>query len=137
MLLQIINIGSGLVASSTLVKDTLKNDEVSKALDSTHSYEKWIGVAVLAFGILGLIERLGIMYFGIQLGSSFPQALPAIATGLVLGAPYLERFAFLHSTIKALTPYRSWLGLLAIACGLGSLLVGCVLPLVCTAPFGI
>lgn len=138
--MQLINIGSGVVASSSLIKSTVKNKEVGEALDSTRQYEAWIGIVMLVFGLMALVERLGIVYFGLSLGSSFPQALPAIMTGLVLGAPMLEKYAFLKPAIAFLTPYRPWLGLLAIACGLGSLLFGCVLPpipFICRAPFGV
>lgn len=135
MLLQVVNIASGVVAASSLIKEQLKSNEVNEALDQTKPYEAWIGIAILALGLMGLIERLGLVYFGLSLGSSFPQALPAIALGLVLGAPYLERYSFLKPVIAQLTPYRPWLGLIAIASGLGSLLFGCVLPLVCHVPF--
>jgi hypothetical protein len=72
-----------------------------------------------------------IVYFGIRLGSSFPQALPAIAVGLVLGYPLLKQFGFLDGLVGMLSRYKTAIGFIAIACGLGSLLFGCISPIGC------
>jgi hypothetical protein len=135
MIMQIVNIASGVVGAASLVREKITHQEVHGALDKVHPYEMRIGVVTVVFGLMALVERLGLVHFGLPLGSSFPQALPAIALGLVLGAPYFERISFLKSIIAFLAPYREWLGLIAIASGLGSLLFGCVAPLVCTMPF--
>ena len=137
MIMQIINIASGVVGASSSIKNVVTHTGVQSALDKTRPHEVWIGIVTVILGLLALVERLGFFYFDLSLGSSFPQAIPAILLGLVLGAPYFEKFTFLKSIIATLMPYRQWLGFLAIACGLGSLLFGCVLLIVCTAPFGI
>ncbi len=135
MILQIINIASGVVGASSFIKDKITHADAHSALDTVRPYEAKIGLVTAVFGLLALIERLGLIYFNLSLGSSFPQALPALLLGLVLGAPYFERIAFLKPIIAHLAPHRQWLGLIAIASGLGSLLFGCILPLVCRAPF--
>ena len=123
MILQIINIASGVVGASSLIKDNVTHADTHNALDAMRPYEARIGVATAVFGL--------------PLGSSFPQAIPALLLGLALGTLYFERIEFLKKPITFLLPYRQSLGLIAIACGLGSLLFGCALPLVCRAPFGI
>lgn len=77
MILQIINIASGVVGASSYIKDTITHTAVHGALDTIRPYESRLGVFTAVFGLI------------------------------------------------------------AIACGLGSLLFGCALPLVCRAPFGI
>ncbi len=136
MIMQIVNIASGVVGASSLIQSKITHSEVDGAFEKVRPYEVWIGVGTFGFGLVALIERLGIIYFGLPLGSSYPQALSALLLGLVLGAPYFERVAFLKKISTTLMPYRQWLGLIAIAVGLGSLLFGCILPVVCRAPFG-
>lgn len=134
MILQLVNIVSGILLTSTIIKEKFSNKEVGDFLDKLHVYESEIGVGVFILGILGLVERLGFFYIG-SIGASFPQSLPAIAAGLLLGAPMLKQFSFLDSASGTLTPYRTIVGIICIACGLGSLLFGCVSPAFCRAMY--
>lgn len=95
-----------------------------------------IGLVVLVLGLIGLIDRLNLIAFFIpEFGSSYPQAFSAIVSGALLALPKLEHFPALATQIKKLTPYTFGLGLLSMAVGLGSLLFGCIMPLVCRVPF--
>lgn len=129
MIMQIVNIGGGALLSSSFIQEKLNHHAVTDLYAKTKPFEAKVGVGIVILGLLALIERLGIFYFGLPLGSSLPQALPAIATGLLLGAPYFEQYAFLKNIIATLTAYKVPLGILAILCGLGSLLVGCISPI--------
>ncbi len=136
MITQIVNIGGGVLLSSSLIKEKLNNQNVNNFFTNLTLHEAKIGIVVLVLGLLALIERLGIVYFGLPLGSSYPQAIPAILMGLILGEPLLSRYAVLKSIITSLVPHRTLIGILGVLCGLGSLLFGCILPVVCRTPFG-
>ena len=125
MILQLINIVSGATLSVPQIKEVAT------------PYVTWIGVLAFAVGILGLIERLLPLTFGLPLGASFPQAIPAILVGLLLAGPRVHVIPYGTDIQKALSPYATWIGYTAMASGVGSLLFGCVLPYVCMAPFGI
>jgi hypothetical protein len=120
MILQILNIVGGAIVASE------KMPELKK---SVAPYEPRLGLVLIVIGLIGLLERLGIFNTGLRLGSSFPQVIPLIAIGLLLAAPLLEKYPFLKKVTDALQPYSPWIGLAAIACGLGSLLFGCVFPI--------
>jgi hypothetical protein len=131
MLIQIANIVGGLVLSSDFISKRIGTAGTDSFLKRMLLYEAEIGVGVLIAGILGLIERLGIFYFNIHLGSSFPQAIPAILTGLVLGAPLIRTLPGIQSIAASLAPYKTALGITSILVGLGSLLFGCISPIGC------
>ena len=130
MLLQLINIVCGIL----LIRDKISHPSARGLLSHILPFEAKIGVAALVLGLLGLVERLNIVYFDFPLGSSFPQALPAIAAGLVLGAPYLKKLG-INEQISILASFGMILGYICIASGLGSLLFGCISPIGCSAPF--
>ncbi len=131
MLIQLANIIGGVLLSSAFISQRLVNKSADDTIKRIQFYEAEIGIGVLIIGILALIERLGIVYFNIHLGSSFPQAIPAIATGLILGYPFLKQFGFLESAVRYLEPHRTAIGIIAVLVGLGSLLFGCVSPVGC------
>ncbi len=135
MIVQLVNIGGGMLLGSEYIKEKFHGENVDKLFNTLHPFEARIGVGVALLGSLALIERIGLLHFSLPLGSSFPQAIPAIMTGLLLGAPILSRYHFLKYLIDQLVPHRTVIALLSIACGLGSLLFGCILPVVCGAPF--
>jgi hypothetical protein len=129
MLLQIANIAGGVILSSSLIQEKVKNQNTEKFFAQAHSYEVPIGIVLVLLGCIGLVERLGILYFGINLGSSFPQALPAILSGLLLAQSYFRRFPQLEPVLNLLRMHKNILGIVAILCGAGSLLIGCVAPI--------
>ena len=105
MIIQLINIASGVVGASSSIKARISHKDVHGALDTARPYEVTIGIVAVVVGVLALIERLGIIHFGLPLGSSYPQAFAALLVGLTLGASYFERFAFLKPVIAILVPY--------------------------------
>ena len=131
MLIQLANIIGGVLLSAAFISQRLANKSADDTIRRIQLYEAEIGVGVLICGILALIERLGIFFFNIKLGSSFPQAIPAILVGIILGYPLLRQFGFLDGVVRALTPHRTLIGIIAFLCGLGSLLFGCISPIGC------
>ena len=131
MIIQIANIIGGLVLSSDFISKRLGSTAVDSFYKRALLYEAEIGVGVLIIGLLALIERLGIFYFNISLGSSFPQAIPALLVGVVLGEPLTRNLPGMARAADILAPYKGALGLVAILCGLGSLLFGCISPIGC------
>lgn len=127
--MQIVNIGGGALLSSSFIKEKLSNQNVNEFFEKVRPHETKIGVGLAVLGFIALLERLDVFYLGLNLGSSFPQAIPAILTGLTLGAPYFERFTFLKGFLTTLSTHKTALGLITIAFGLGSILFGCIAPL--------
>lgn len=130
MVLQLANIIGGALLSSTFIKEKVKSPQLDALFAKAAPYEAGVGVVVFVLGVVGLIQRFGVFY--VFSGASFPQAIPAILVGLLLGVPFLGHYAFLKKATDALTPYATWIGLLGILCGLGSLLFGCILPFACS-----
>src|SRR5262245_21775825 len=120
MILQIFNVAGGTLLSSEKIGEVIGKERMAGMVKTVAPHQAVAGVILLVVGIVGLLERLGVIYTGLYLGSSFPQTLPMIATGLLLGEPILGKYAFLAKLIGALRPHAAWIGLIAIACGLGS-----------------
>ncbi len=131
MIIQLANILGGVLIAAPFISRTFAHRSVDDILKRFSLYEAEIGIGVLVIGILALIERLGIFFFGIHLGSSFPQALPAIAIGIVLGYPLMKQLDILTSLYTALERHKTIIGLIGIAAGLGSLVFGCISPVGC------
>jgi hypothetical protein len=129
MILQILNIVGGAIVASGKMAELFGQERVASIKNSVAPYESRLGLVLIVIGLIGLLERLGIFNTGLRLGSSFPQVIPLIAIGLLLAAPLLEKYPSLKKVTDALQPYSPWIGLAAIACGLGSLLFGCVFPI--------
>ncbi len=135
MIFQIANIIAGALLSSDRIRTFVHDKPALSFLDSVESYRSKIGVAILVLGVLALIQRLDIYWIGIS-GASFPQAIPLLGAGLLLGAPILEKYTTAVSpAISVLKRYQTLIGVAAVASGVGSLMFGCVLPLVCHVPF--
>ncbi len=127
--MQIVNIGGGALLSSSFIKEKLTSQNVNEFFEKVRPYETKVGVGLVILGLIALLERLGVFYLGLNLGSSFPQAIPAIISGLLLGAPYFERFGFLKGLLTTLSSHKTAIGLITVACGLGSILFGCIAPI--------
>ena len=135
MILQILNIAGGAVIASEKIAAIVGQERNAGIKEKIAPLEPPLGAALIIIGLVGLFERLGLFYLGFNLGSSFPQVLPLIATGLVMAVPVLEKNASLKSTTVILRSYASWIGFVSIACGLGSLLFGCIYPICYPLPF--
>jgi len=136
MILQIANIVSGVILAAPGLKEHGGRAFLEKVEHETAPLRENIGVITLVFGIIGLIDRMNFISFYIpNFGSSYPQAIPAILTGALLALPKLERYPAIATQVKKLLPYTFGLGLISLASGLGSLLFGCIMPLVCHVPF--
>ncbi len=91
-----------------------------------------LGLAALILGALALIDRLGVLNVPIpEFGASFPQAVPALALGLLLAAGIAAKYPVLGRIRQTLEPETAWVGLLGMAVGIGSLLFGCFIPQFC------
>lgn len=131
MVLQIVNIVSGLILASPKLKEWGLGSVAEQIDQRLAPYRNRIGTVVFLLGTLGLIDRLGIVGIPIpEFGASFPQALPAIISGLLLATRLVEKYPLL-ANISGPRGQASWIGLLGIAVGLGSLLFGCFLPGFC------
>ena len=117
-----------MLVSSSFIQSKLTQPSIQNAFTKLRPYEAHLGLALFVLGVVGLLERLGFFYLGIDLGSSFPQALPAIFSGIVLGKAHFEKFTFMRSLIATLEAQKVPLGILTILCGLGSILFGCIAP---------
>ncbi len=127
MLIQTTNIIAGFLLAAPKLKQWGGGEHVEGMHEKLLAFSGVIGVIELVLGVLALIERMGLAYFPIPMfGSSYPQALPAIAIGLILSAHLFEKYPTMHDFITKLKVYEIALGLLGIAVGLGSILFGCV-----------
>lgn len=132
MVIQVVNIAAGFLLAAPKIAEHRASTGADSAARLLGPHQATIGYAALAFGVIALIERMGILYLGLPLfGSSYPQALPAIASGLVLAESDLSRFSWLRPVMDRLRRYASIIGVAAMLSGAGSLLFGCVLPVVC------
>ena len=132
MLLQIVNIITGALLAAPKLKSLGGGSAIDKFESFFATFRAEVGIAEFVLGIVTLLMRMDILPFYIgDIGVSYPQAFSLIAIGLLLGATFLSRYTFLSSTIKCLERYRTLIGVLGIAVGLGSLLFGCPWPLVC------
>jgi hypothetical protein len=128
MLIQTTNIIAGFLLAAPKLKELGGREQVEAMHGKLLAFSGTIGIIELALGILALIERMGLAYFPIPMfGSSYPQALPAIAIGLILSAHLFEKYPAIRDFITKLKVYEISLGLLGVTVGLGSILFGCVL----------
>lgn len=136
MILQLANIVCGFLLAASRLKEFGARETIEKLEAALSPYRARLGLAELILGILALVERLGVLHVPIpEFGSSFPQALPAIAMGLVLGADYFAKYPDIHARISQLKEHAEWIGILGIAVGLGSLLFGCFITVFCRGSF--
>ncbi len=130
MIIQLVNILAGVLLCASYINQKVTHQTVAQAMRSIGLYQAEIGIITLIIGIIALLQRLG-LFFGFYIGASFPQALPAMAAGLLLGYPLIKQFGFIEPAVRALEPYREIIGVIAILAGLGSLLFGCISPIGC------
>ncbi len=131
MIIQIANIIAGFLLAAPKIKTWVPKsaEHVATAETRLSAFRSVIGIIALVLGLAGLIERLGIFYFGIDsFGASLPQAIPALLSGLLLARDTFDKFPVVTNFIKNLEPYAAWIGVFAIFAGLGSLLFGCIAP---------
>jgi hypothetical protein len=129
MILQVLNIAGGAIIASPKIAAVVGQERITTIKEKIAPLESRLGLALVFVGLVGLLERVSFFHTGLNLGSSFPQTLPLIAVGLLMAAPMLEKYPFLQGAITILRPHATWIGLIAIACGAGSLLVGCIFPI--------
>lgn len=126
--MQVANIVSGFALAAPKLAEIGGKEHIERAQSAMKPYLGTIGIVELVLGIVGLIDRMGIVYIPLMnFGSSYPQALPAILMGLLLGGSTLMNMDALKRFVAILEPHRITLGLIGIAVGLGSILFGCVL----------
>jgi|GEM_PF-1867704 len=132
MILQGVNIISGILLAAPKLKEWGMGPVLVHVEPTLTRYRNGIGVASLVLGALGLIERVGVVDLPIPMfGASYPQALPAVALGLLLADKLRIKYPALASAALPLAPHALWIGLLGVTVGLGSLLLGCFIPQFC------
>ena len=128
MIIQVANIVSGFALAAPKLGESIGREHIEKAHRGLAPYLTTIGRIELVLGLIALIDRMGLVSLPfLNLGSSYPQAIPAILMGLVLAGPTWMRIPTLARIVTSLEPHRAILGYIGIAVGLGSLLFGCVL----------
>jgi hypothetical protein len=132
MILQVTNIACGLSLAAPTIKRYVGGETIGALERRIAPYMHITGAVELALGAIGLLHRIGLVRIDIyDLGASYPQSIPAILMGLVLATFLKDKYPFIKDIVVRIDPYRTQLGFLGIAVGLGSLLFGCVLPFVC------
>jgi hypothetical protein len=124
MIIQITNIVSGFVLSAPKLKELVGGkgaEHIVAAETKLNAFRGTIGIIELVLGAVALIERLGIFY-GSGIGSSFPQAFAALACGALLAPHLFEKYPKIQAHVEKMKPYAVWIGLGALAIGLGSIL---------------
>lgn len=108
------------------LKEIAAKEHVEGVETTLRPYQATIGGIELVLGVIALLMRMGILRLNFyEFGASYPQALIAIAIGLIMSAQYFEKFPGVMKLITAMKPYEVWIGLGGIAIGLGSILFGC------------
>jgi hypothetical protein len=123
MIIQLSNVVSGFILAAPKLKTLAAKEHVEQAESKLNEFRGTIGLIELVIGVVALLQRMGIVYFYFPLlGSSYPQALIAIAIGLILSANFFEKWPSVHEQIDKLENYGEWIGVLGIAVGLLSLI---------------
>lgn len=126
MILQLANIISGFILAAPMLAAWGGRAFIDKALHALAPLTSAIGVVELVLGVLGFLERAGLLRFYIpHLGASYPQTIPAMLVGLILCASYFSKMSGMSAMIDKLKPYQEWIGVMAIVSGLNSILFGC------------
>ena len=128
MIIQSANIISGFVLAAPKLKEWGGKEYVEAVSMKLNPFSAIIGGVELLLGLLALFERMGFFYLHVpDFGSSYPQALPAIAIGLILSASYFSGYPSVMKIISELKKYAVWIGIMGIVSGLNSILFGCQL----------
>ncbi|MEK9173922.1 MAG: MotA/TolQ/ExbB proton channel family protein [Patescibacteria group bacterium] len=136
MLLQLLNILMGVVVALPGLQKRGLIQAQTEFEGKISSYVPTLGLIGLVAGVIGFLIRIDLLpIFISSLGASYPQAIPAILLGLLLAAPHFQKYQLLKQVSDKIRPYAFEIGIIGIACGLGSLLFGCILPVVCHVPF--
>jgi hypothetical protein len=131
MILQLTNIVSGFILSAPKLKELVGGkgaEHIVAAEAKLNTFRGTIGIIELVLGAVALVDRLGILFIG-GIGASFPQAFAALACGALLAPHLLEKYPAMKSLVEKMKPYEVWIGLAALAIGLGSMLFGCISPI--------
>ncbi len=126
MIIQLANIISGFILALPKIAEIGGRERFALVRTKILPYQKMIGVIELLLGVIALIERIGLLPFYIpDLGSSYPQAIPAILAGLLLASTYFENKPSLANFINQLKPFAIWIGLFTLLAGIVSIFFGC------------
>lgn len=128
MVIQTVNVVAGFVLAAPKLKSFGGAEHITALEGRLNAFRGWIGVGTLALGIAALLERMMIVQLSIpSFGSSYPQALVAIAMGLILTENLFAKYPQFQGHIGRLKDHAEWIGLAGVAIGLGSILFGCPL----------
>lgn len=132
MIMQILNIVCGTLLAAPKLKEWGLGSIVAPLENWLVGAREKLGLTMLVLGALALLDRLGVWNVPIpEFGASFPQALPALALGLLLASDLAGKYPVLARIRGKLEPVSVGFGLLGMAVGLGSLVFGCFIPQFC------
>jgi hypothetical protein len=130
MMFQILNVAGGALAAAPMIKKYIPAAAAQKVGEfemRANSYRGVFGIILMALGFIGLLQRLDIIWLGVG-GSSFPQSIALFLVGLSLAPHTFEKWPAVHAYAQKIEPYTEWVGVAAIAIGLGSMIFGCIAP---------
>lgn len=122
MIIQTANIIAGFALAAPKLKELGAREHIANAEGRISGFRGSIGVIELALGAAALLERMGLVFFfAPSFGSSYPQAIAAIAMGLILASHLFDKFTAIHGLIGHLRDNAEWIGIAGMAVGLFSL----------------
>ena len=122
MIIQIANLVSGFVLSGSLLGEIKGlRETVVRAERMLSPYKRLLGVVEFTLGVLQLLDRADVIFVSFLTGG-FPQALLAVALGILLAGSLLDRIPGIRLLHKLLLPYGQAIGVLGMLVGLSAFL---------------
>jgi hypothetical protein len=124
MIIQLANIGAGFVLGAPQLKKIAGiREHVHKVHGKLELYRREMGMGEFALGVIALLHRAMVIDVPIwNFGSSYPQAIAAIAMGLLLAEHTFKKYPVSRDIVKILSPHAEWIGIAGIAVGFFSIL---------------
>ena len=122
MIIQIANIVAGFILAAPRLKQWLTLSQVGEAEAKLSKFRGTIGMVELVIGVIALLVRVGFPSPIYMLGASFPQAIAAIAIGLILSAEFFRKYPQVDQVVVKLEQHSEWIGLAGMAVGIGSII---------------
>ncbi|MBI2120645.1 MAG: hypothetical protein HYT94_03415 [Parcubacteria group bacterium] len=103
MIIQLTNAVSGFVLSAPKLKELIGEkgaEHIASVETKLNAFRGAIGIGELVLGAVALVERI------IGNGSSFPQALIALACGALLAPHLFEKYPAARNMVEKMKPYE-------------------------------
>ncbi len=118
----LLNILAGLVLSGSILQ---KIEALKSPMEKFHAalapYEAMLGLTVFIFGVINLINRMGlanVLYFH----GGYGQSLFAMAMGILLAGEYAKKYSWGAKAYDTLLPYREPIGFVGMLVGLSAVI---------------